>query len=37
MALKITSEAVRSYVGVNGSHLNSCEDICLLLDSAGFC
>lgn len=37
MALKITSEAVGSYVGINGSHFNSCEDVFFLLDPAVFC
>lgn len=37
MALKIILEAVRSYVGINGSHLNSCADVCLLFDPTVFC
>lgn len=37
MALKITLEAVRNYVGINGSHLNSWEGVSLLLDPAVSC
>lgn len=37
MAVKITLGAVRSYVGINGSHLNSWEDVCLLLDPTVLC